>query len=218
MLKYSLMDASDWINLATAIGTVSAAVFAGVAAWTAGQSAAASRQLVTVERQRDDAERHAAVWRQARRVTVETRGRERLDQSGNLVATDVSVVVMNASADPIFNTRIKIVSGDGARWGPQLLGNLPPGHSIEVIARIRSESPEFNGFARFADVEGRGWVSNSMSAAEADNDVNRWIEEGREFAARELLPHERGTMDRSDQRDMPDFDAWAVHIVDDLEE
>ena len=122
------------------------------------------------------------------------------------------------SADPIFNTRIKIVSGDGARWGPQLLGNLPPGHSIEVIARIRSESPEFNGFARFADVEGRGWVSNSMSAAEADNDVNRWIEEGREFAARELLPHERGTMDRSDQRDMPDFDAWAVHIVDDLEE
>jgi hypothetical protein len=204
----------DWINVATAVGTVGAAVFAGIAARTAGRSAEASRQLVVLERQRDDAAHEVSLWRQAQRVTVDTRGRQLLDNLGGIVGWDVSTFVTNASSDPIFKTRIKIVTGD-RWWGPQLTGTLGPGQSIEVIARIYSSSDRLNGLVRFVDVEGREWVANSQTAVEPDPDVQRWIDEGREFAERTLGGHEKGTLHRTDGRSMPDFDAWARQFESD---
>jgi hypothetical protein len=172
-------------------------VFAGVAAKIAAQSADASRQLVTVERQRDAVAREAALWRQAQRVTVDTRGQQLHDHSGNLIGWDVSTVITNASVDPIFKTRIKIGTDD-ERWGPQLTGTLAPGHSIEVIAHVATRSHNLNGYVRFVDVEGHGWVANSQTAVESDESLERWIEEGREFAQRDLHPLQRGTLTRTD--------------------
>lgn len=129
------VNAMDWAGLATAVGTVGAAIFAGLAARVAAASAAASRDLVALERQRDVASAEASRWRQARRVTGDTRGQQVFDRAGEPVGWDVSTVVTNASTDPIFKTRIKIM-GDDEHWGPQLTGTLAPGHTIEVIARI----------------------------------------------------------------------------------
>jgi hypothetical protein len=65
---------------------------------------------------------------------------------------------------------------------------------------------------RFVDVEGRGWVVNGQTTVVSDDDLDQWIEDGRTFAQRDLSPHERGTLIRSDERQMPDFDEWAAEI------
>ena len=206
------METSDWINLATAIGTVGAAWYAGRAARVAATSADASRELVKLERERDIAAIEAAHWRQARRVTVDVRGRQLWDEQGEAIAWDAGCVATNASVDPIFKARIKIVSDD-ERWGPQLVGTLAPGQSIEVTARIFTRSPNFNGQVRFVDVEGQGWVADGQNPVRPDDDLTRWIDDGREFAERDLTPHEQGTLTRTDYASMPDFDGWAASVA-----
>ena len=208
----------DWIDLAIAVGTVGAAVFAGIAARVAATSAEASRELVKLERERDSAAIEAAHWRQARRITVDVRGRQRSDYSDEPElepnAWDASCVVTNASVDPIFNARIKIVCDD-ERWGPQLVGTLAPGQRIEVIARIMTRSPNLNGQVRFVDVEGQGWVADGQNPVRPDDDLTRWIDDGREFAERgHLPPVMRGTITRSDYASVPDFDKWERGVQD----
>lgn len=71
-----------------------------------------------------------------------------------------------------------------------------------------------NGLVRFVDVEGQAWVVNGQTAVQLDDDLERWIAEGREFAERKLSPYQRGTLDRTDARAMPDFGMWVAGIVD----
>lgn len=205
------MDFSDWLELATAVGTIGAAVLAGVAARVAARAADASRELVLVERQRDKAAFEAELWRQARRVTVDTRGQHLLDHKGDLIGWDVSTVVTNSSADPISKARIKIACHD-ERWGPQLVGTIASGDSVEVVARIFTTSRDLNGYVRFVDVEGRAWVANSQTGVVSDDELDLWLEEGAEFAQRDLDPLQRGTLMHTGSRIMPDFDGWAAEI------
>jgi hypothetical protein len=146
-----------------------------------------------------------------RRVTVDTRGRHLVDEDDAIVGCDLSCLVTNSSVDPVSKVRIKITCGDD-RWGPQLIGILAPGQTVEVITRVHTTSEDVNGHVRLVDTEGRAWVANSRTAVLSDDDVDQWIDGGRVFAERDLSPYERGTIVRSDQRDMPDFDEWAAAI------
>ncbi|TCM48953.1 hypothetical protein [Kribbella sp. VKM Ac-2568] len=109
--------------------------------------------------------------------------------------------------DAISKARIKRVSDDARSWSEPSRR-----HSVEVIARIYTASRDINGYVRFVDVEGCGWVANSQTAVESDDELEQWIEDGFEFAQRDLDPHQRSTLTQTDDRAMPDFNGWAAEI------
>ena len=204
-----------WLQYLVAFGTAGAAIFAGWAALTARQAAAATRDLVAVEILRDGRSTEEARWRQARRITVDLVNQAQLDPSGDRIGFDQHMVLTNSSPDPIFKTRLKMVVGD-AVWGPQLVGTLAPWQRVVVTARLSTLEDDANtdAFARFVDVEGQSWVASARSALRPDEEgVERWIEEGRVFATSNLTAAGRGTIDGVSAP--ADLNAWRTQVVGD---
>lgn len=189
------MTPDHLIALLGALGTITAAGFAAWAAWAAQQAASASRDLVLNERARDAKAAEEEVFSQARRVIVElmTQPVVNAPQSGE--GRIAHLVVTNASADPIFKVRIKVVVGD-ATWGPQLIGGLTPGQRISLTAFVATTADDSNtdGHARFVDSRGVAWVASARNTFRQDDEsgLTNWIAEGRDFALRDLTPIERG--------------------------
>lgn len=208
-----------WLQYLVAFGTAGAAVFAAFAALSARSAARASRDLVAVETTRDERLAEDARWRQARRITVDLMGQEGILAPSGRRAHDMHLIVMNASPDPIFKARLKVVSGDAA-WGPQLVGTIAPWQRIELTVRLMSEETGDNAdaFVRFTDVEGGHWVANARSAVTADErPVDAWIAEGRAFAQKgeHAPPAERGTL--AGLGAPPDLEQWRADVAGDGE-
>jgi hypothetical protein len=189
------MTADHLISLLGALGTITAAGFAAWAAWAAQQAASASRDLVLTERARDAKAAQEEVFSQARRVVVELMTQPVVNASQSEPGRIAHLVVTNASVDPIFKVRIKVVVGD-ATWGPQLIGGLTPGQRISLTAFVATTADDSNtdGYARFVDSRGVAWVASARNAFRQDDEpgLKDWISEGRDFASRDLTPIERG--------------------------
>ncbi len=201
-----------WLQYVVAFGTLGAALFAGWAALTARAATRATRDLVSVERARDERAAEEARWRQARRVTVDLLGQEVTLPDGR-PAHDMHLRVTNSSPDPISKLRLKIVVGD-ATWGPQLVGTVYPYALVSVTARLITDagSANSNAFVRFLDVEDRAWVANARTLVQPDDrSADDWIAEGRAFATRQLSVEERGTIDGMVVP--PDLDEWRASLA-----
>jgi hypothetical protein len=202
------------LDVVTATGTVGAALFAGWAALSSARAARASRDLVLLERERDQERLEEGKWRQARRVTVDAGFQTVLDDSDTLLGVDAFARVTNASGAPISKVRVKMAC-DSEQWGPQLVGTISPGDHIEIIARLLAplRPGEFNSFVRFVDVDGRAWVldARGVLAPDLDGNLEGWIEDGRHFAEREMSPEQRGTIAGASPA-MPDLEVWRLQF------
>jgi hypothetical protein len=201
-----------WIQYVIGIATAAAAVFAAWAALSARSAARATQDLVRVESARDDRLERDALWRQARRVTIDLLGQP-VALPDDRAAHDMHVTLTNSSADPITKARLKLIVGD-ATWGPQLLGTIGPWQQVRLTARLitSDSSDNANAFLRFLDVEARPWVANARSAVEPDSlTVGSWIDEGKQFARRTLSAEERGTIEGSGIP--PDSDDWRTDMA-----
>jgi hypothetical protein len=198
------------LDVVTAVGTVGAAVFAGWAALSSARAARVSRDLVLLERERDQERLEEAKWRQARRVTVDAGFQTVLDDRDRWLGVDAFARVTNASGAPISKVRVKMAC-DPEQWGPQLVGTIAPGDHIEIVARLLAplQTGEFNSLVRFVDVDGRGWVldARGVLAPDVDDNLAAWIEDGRHFAEREMSPEQRGTIAGASPA-APDIEAW----------
>lgn len=209
-MEITVQASTAWPEYVVAFGTAAAALFAAWAAWTARSASLSSRDLVMVETARDKRAAEEARWRQARRVTVDLMSREiELSPSGR-TAFDAHLVVTNASPDPIFNVRIKIVIGD-ASWGPQLIGTMSPWHRVAVTARLITDADVGNtdGFVRLKDVEGAYWIASARRTLVPDSAdaLDTWIEEGIAFAHRPKSRAERGESQGVDA--VADLESWT---------
>lgn len=201
-----------WLQYLVAFGTVGAALFAGWAAWSARTATRSTRDLVNVERTRDERAAEEARWRQARRVTVDLLGQGVTLPDGR-GAHDMHVRITNSSPDPISKVRLKIVAGD-ATWGPQLFGTVYPYAQVLVTARLVTEvdSDNANAFLRFLDVENRVWLANARTLVQPDESpVEDWIADGGKFAKLDLSVEERGTVEGVVSP--PDLDAWRSGLA-----
>ncbi len=180
-MNITIENGPDWLQYAVALGTVGAAIFAGVAARVAATATRATRDLVELETTRDQVTQNEALWRQARRVTVDMQLQTPHDC--DRPAADVFVQVSNWSPDPLRHLRLKVAVGD-CSWGPQLLGTLGPHGRLTLHARLFSVG-EPTAVARFADVEGRYFVVDAGRTLEQDvRPTEVWIAEGRSWATR----------------------------------
>jgi hypothetical protein len=59
-----------WVQYVVAVGTLGAAIFAGAAAFVAKRSTDAARDLIALERGRDDRAADRAFWSHARPITL----------------------------------------------------------------------------------------------------------------------------------------------------
>jgi hypothetical protein len=206
----SLMTADHIIALLGTLGTISAAGFAAWAAWAAQRAASASRDLVLTEQARDAKAAQEELFTQARRVMVElvTQPIANTPQSGP--GRIAHLVITNASIDPIFKVRIKVIIGD-AIWGPQLIGGLIPGQRISLTAFVATAADDSNtdGYARFVDSRGVAWIASARQKLRQDDEagLTDWISEGRDFASRDLSPIERGAT--AGVEVIPNLDEWG---------
>jgi hypothetical protein len=111
---------------------------------------------------------------------------------------DFFMAVSNGSSEPFFLSRFKVSLGT-VTWGPTLVGTLRPWGQAELRARVMDVSdpaPDWNAFARVADVNGNYWVVSAKGERTRDpaSETERWIEEGRAFAASGVSVEERGTV------------------------
>lgn len=193
----------DWL---TALGTIGAVAIAGWAAWAATQSARVTRQMVKIERDRDEAARVS----QAQRVTVDLMTEDIFDETGNRVGADCRLYLVNASTAPLYRTRIKIVAGS-AVWGPQLIGSVAPGQEIELYARLMTTADRLDADApvRFYDPDGQAWIASPGGhPVQAGDDVQTWIDDAAAFSQRELTSFERGM---TIGVHTADFDSWREY-------
>ena len=207
------MTADQIITLLGTLGTISAAGFAAWAAWAAQQAASASRDLVLTEQARDTKAAQEELFAQARRIMVELVTQPVADAPGSDPGRIAHLVVTNASNDPIFKVRIKVVVGD-AIWGPQLIGGIRPGQRISLTAFVATSADDSNtdGYARFVDSRGVAWISSARQKLGQDDDagLTKWISAGQDFASRALSPIERGTTVGVDV--VPNLDEWATQF------
>ena len=123
------------------------------------------------------------------------------------------LVITNASTDPIFKMRIKVIVGDSA-WGPQLIGGLTPGQRISLTAFVATTADDSNtdGYARFVDSRSVAWVASARKALRQDGEsgLADWISEGRDFASRDLTPIERGQTSWVDL--IPNLEEWVTQF------
>lgn len=208
-------DATRWLDYISGLSAAGAAAFAGWAAISARSAAVETRRLVEVERDRDDRAAREAEWRQARRMTVELSYWD-IELDDGRTAYDFHLAIQNAGTDPVFKARIKVVIS-GQAWGPQLIGAIPPGHRVGLIARVFSkdeERAEYNGFVRFTDTEGRAWIVSAQGrVVRAEDPVEVWIDEGRAYISQPRTLEEQGTTYGIEQ--IVDIDAWRESMAHD---
>lgn len=208
MIEVVVNDGPDWIDYIAGLSTAGATIFAGWAALSARSAAAQTRRLVDVEKARDARAEREAEWRQARRMLVELAYEEIVFEDGR-TAYDFHLSVHNTGHDPVFKARIKAVIGDQT-WGPQLIGAIPPGHKVGLIARIFAQDANHtdnNGYVRFTDTEGRAWIVAARGSAVRTNEpVDTWIDDGRAFGSQPRTREERGQTYGVEQ--ILDLDAW----------
>jgi hypothetical protein len=202
-----------WLQYVVAFGTLGAAIFAGAAALAARNSTAAAKDLIELERGRDERQAEEALWRHARCVTATVHSAVR-DVDGR-TAYDVHLMVHNAGSAPILFPRVKLLAG-GVEWGPQVLGALGPNQRGGVVARIFSEadSEDMNGFVGFADINGNYWLRDARGSLSPSPEVrDRWIDDARRFAQRDFAtPQERGsTLGEFDEARF-DFAEWSSSL------
>lgn len=194
-LDVTIDNGPAWVQILIAIGTLAAAAFAGWAAFAAAKSAKETRDLVAVELGRDARQAEEALWHYVRRLSVELRVGP-VDASG-VSAVDVILDVVDEGSAPMFNTRFKVELG-GATWGPGLVGTLRPGIPVRLTARIYNPGTDqsvWNAYVRTLDVNGNYWVIDAKGERKLDPDeTQRWIDDGRAFAQRQLSVEERGTL------------------------
>ena len=213
MIEVVVNDGANWLDYVSGLSAAGAAVFAGWAAMSARSAAIETRRLVDVERERDQRAVHEAEWRQARRMLVDLAYLEiKLDDGRT--AYDFHLSVTNAGTDPVFMARLKTQIGDQS-WGPQLIGSIPPGRKVGLIARIIAEGADNsinNGHVRFTDTEGRSWVASARGrVVPADEPVDVWIDEGFAFASQSRTAEEHGTTYGIEQ--IVDIEAWRESMA-----
>lgn len=197
-------DSSNWLDWATAIGTVGAAVFAGFAAVVSAVSTRQTRDIVEIERDRDRDAAERARLEQVKAVMVGMNTEEVFD-GDRRIGADCRLVLTNGSSLPIYKARLKMIVG-GVVWGPQLVGDVAPGQRVEVYARILTteDQADTDALVRFTDARGEAWVCSARGRREPDpTDVQAWIDEGMSF--RPTTRYEKGMMDGVSY---PDFDVW----------
>jgi hypothetical protein len=202
-----------WLQYMIGFGTLGAAIFAGVAAFVARRSTRAAEQLIKLESGRDERAAEDALWHQARRISVDVMSKA-VTLANARRAYDIGLVVRNASVDPVFKCRLKIIAGD-ALWGPQLVGTLAPGDRIIVMARLVTDANDTNtnGFVRFMDANSRAWVAEARGPLVSDQQsANAWVADAQLFAQRTLTPEERGSVYGGTHELLPDFDAWRTEM------
>ena len=204
-----------WLQYLVAFGTLGAAIFAGAAAFAARRSTAAARDLIDLERGRDDRRAEEEFWRHARCVTAVVQSFVREIDGRN--AYDVHLTVQNAGSTPILFPRIKLLAG-GVEWGPQVLGALGPGQSGGVVVRIFTENlaDDMNGFVGFADVNGNYWLRGARGTLAPSTEVrDGWVDDARRFAVQVFAtPHERGSTLGAFDEARFDFEAWSSALDD----
>jgi hypothetical protein len=211
MTKIVVDNGPTWFQYLVGFATAAAALFAGWAAFAARSSARATNAMVKLETRRDVRARETALWRQARSVTVEAAARH----CEAPAATDVHVQIFNDGREPIRKSRLRVDLNREPRWGPQLLGTIPAGHTATLTVRIYGDDFDPNALLRFADAQGNYWVTDAQGALEQDDrPTDEWIAEGRRWAegGQELGQEERGTVTGIS---LPDFDAWLASVDDD---
>lgn len=195
---------TNWLDWATAIGTIGATVFAGWAAKASAASAKQTRDIVEIERRRDREAAEVAKTVQAKAVMVGM-WTEGVFEDDLRVGADCRLTLTNASQHPIFKARLKMTVGY-AVWGPQLVGDMAPGQEVEVYARLLTTDEQLNtdGHVRFADVRGEAWVRPARGGPEIDpTDVQVWIDEG--ARSRPTTAIERGVLNGVTHPDFDDF-------------
>lgn len=150
---------SGWLDLATSLGTIGAALFAGAAAWVAADSASASRELVAIERARDDTLEQLSRVRQARSTLLDMRIEP--DVRSN---RGIQVMIVNAANDPAYQCRIKVLHA-GDAWGPIGCGTLAPRDTLNAVFALNffTQGAPVDPFklevvATFVDARGQHWL------------------------------------------------------------
>jgi len=150
---------SGWLELATSIGTIGAALFAGVAAWIAAASASASRELVKIERARDEAQEDLSRVRQARSTLLDMRIEPDVRASRG-----IQVMIVNAGSEPAYQCRIKVVHATEV-WGPISCGTLAPRDTLNAVFGLdffTQGAPidlfQLEASATFVDARGQHWL------------------------------------------------------------
>lgn len=205
---------SGWeltIQLVTAVATVGAVTMAWSSARSSRAAARSAAEAVQFEQRRAREEAEAELLRQPRQVLVDLTSGDVLNSEGQ-VALDCWCRVTNGSTQPIKRVRIRFGTDD-AQWGPQLLGNLAPGATRTILARIYlRDAPigSFSASARFVDARDESWIvtSGGQLAPDSADGLNRWIEDGKKTSNRAvaLTDAERGIVLEVDfQEDIQKF-------------
>lgn len=202
-----------WLDYLTAFGTAGAAVFAGIAVLVAALQGKSSRDLVELERRRDERAREEAHTAQARRIILDQMHVHMVDDEGTVVGADVFLRIHNGSDDPINKVRVRLAFG-ASRHGPQLIGGIAPGATVSAVAYIPVEGPTAwtPSSIRFVDSQNQSWVLDSEGHLDPDgpDGLERWIEEAQEFARQPHSAEERGVVHGVEL--IPAWDDWRAEL------
>lgn len=202
-----------WLDYLSAFGTAGAALFAGIAALVAALQGKSSRDLVDLERGRDERAREEERTAQARRVILDQMHDHMVDDEGSVVGADVFVRIHNGSADPINKVRVRLAFGAN-HHGPQLIGGIPPGATVSAVAYIPvgGSAAWTPSSIRFVDSRNQSWVLDSEGHLSPDgpDGLERWIEEAREFASQPHSAEERGVVHGVEL--IPAADDWRAQL------
>ena len=207
---------ATWLDYVVGVGTLGAAVFAGVAARTARDANRATRAIVGLETARDEQRRDEVLSHHPRRVSLELGSRSLADENGGAVGQDLQMIVLNPTPDPMFKCRLKMIAGD-ATWGPQLIGTIGPGERVLAAARLFTtvDVANTNGLVRFVDIHGNAWVVEARGPFRPDEpSADAWVAEHSNWIRNPLRPEERGTVIGGSVVGWDYFDDWLEELDD----
>lgn len=166
----------SWVDYLVAFGTLTAVLVAAWSAWNARAAAAATRDLVAVEKERDEDRRRD----QVRRVSV-TMALTPIDER-----VTFRVEVHNDSSGPVRNVRWRATLGNET-WGPVLLAKVAAGERVTISGSTNSRESidDAESTVRVIDMHDQPWIVTSHNKRQIDQiPLQRWIDDGAEFAGR----------------------------------
>jgi len=193
------MNPPSWLDYLTAFGTAGAALFAAWASFV-GQSASrsarlsaeASYDLMELEKSRDAREIEEKALTAARSIVVSIAQRP-FNVGSNMAGIDFCLTLRNAGLVPVFETLLQVRSAD-AIWGPQPIGSVAPGDSIEAYAHLpcSNTNDTLDASVLFRDRYGRQWLAAPSGGLDEVGISFRldWVTRSETFASA-LLPRER---------------------------